>query len=229
MHLEMASYKVLVTYSRCRNNNHKSFYIWKHNLPTAANQQPRKRRRHAQSLVFDLSYLESIVLKLKNKLVPQRDFDSDSEESDIEDCKKKESRKGCKNKMIMKSINGLSTKVPAHICLLTSTRLNELQKSWDNVLSVNQEKEELSQQVIKGSEMLRRQKIHLDAENAVMKSKLVENEVKLIDLQSELAKAKDVAKDVFQENTQANQMLKAKLIDLQIELAVAEDTFQENS
>jgi hypothetical protein len=34
---------------------------------------------------------------------------------------------------------------------------------------------------------------------------------------------------VFQENTQANQMLKAKLIDLQIELAVAEKTFQENS
>ena len=63
----------------------------------------------------------------------------------------------------------------------------------------------------------------------MLKSKLVENGVKLTDLQSELAKAKDVAKDVFQENTQANQMLKAKLIDLQIELAVAEDTFQENS
>jgi len=51
--------------------------------------------------MFDLSCLESIVLKLGNKLVPQRDFDSDSEGSDNEDCKKKESRKGCKNKMIM--------------------------------------------------------------------------------------------------------------------------------
>jgi hypothetical protein len=141
--------------------------------------------------------------------------------------------------MIMKSINGFSTQVPAHICLLTSTRLNELQRCWDNALSVNQEKEELSQQVVEGSEMLRRQKIHLDAENAGLKSrlihsdaknaalkaKLLENEVNLFDLQNELAEAKDV----FQENLEANQVLKAKLIELQIELAVAEDTFQENS
>eukprot|EP00979_Chaetoceros_neogracilis_P011485 scaffold2852_cov123-Chaetoceros_neogracile.AAC.1 len=136
-------------------------------LPAAINHQARKRRRHAQPLVFDPSYLESIMLKLKNKLNLQRDFDSDSEESDNEDCPTKESRKGCKNTMIMKSINGFSTQVPAHICLLTSTRLNELQRCWDNALNVNQEKEELSQQVVEGSEMLRRQKIHLDAENAV--------------------------------------------------------------
>ena len=56
MHLETASYKVLVRDSRYRNNTHKSFYICKQNLPTAANQQAQKRRRHVQSLVFDLSY-----------------------------------------------------------------------------------------------------------------------------------------------------------------------------
>jgi len=48
-------------------------------------------------------------LKLKNKLNLQRDFDSGSEESDNEDCPTKESRKGCKNTMIMKSINLPST------------------------------------------------------------------------------------------------------------------------
>ena len=113
--------------------------------------------------------------------------------------------------------------------------MNELQKCLDNVLHVNQEKEELSQGVIEGSEMLHRQKIHSDAKNAVLKSKLIKNAVlksklidlqlKLFDLQSELAKAKEV----FQENSQANQMLKSKLIDLPSELAEAEDTFQENS
>jgi hypothetical protein len=109
MHLETASYKVIVTGSRYTNNTTKSFYVCKQILPAAINHQARKRRRHTQSLVFDPSYLESIILKLKNKLNLQRDFDSGSEESDNEDCPTKESRKGCKNTMIMKSINLPST------------------------------------------------------------------------------------------------------------------------
>ena len=59
----------------------------------------------------------------------------------------------------------------------------------------------------------------------MLKSKLIDLQLNLIDLQSELAKAKDM----FQKISQVNQMLKSKLINLQSELAEADDMFQENS